>query len=438
MRTSSTHFTRATCIFLLSLLTLPMAIHAQGNGAKTVEVTAPGNRQLRLAVEIPRGLVALPNNSAAKEMADVIAFDMNMSGVMAAETREQLPLNSPAPLAGTNYMAWMSSGFDLLVRGEYSIKGDDLTVEFRLFDILNRKMMTAKRYLGKTKDLRYFTHSFADEIMLVVTGEKGCFTTHIAYVSSGSGNKEVVIMNWDGRNQVQLTRNGSINLNPDFSPDGREILFTSYKRGNPDLFKRALSSTAEIPVSNRKGFNITGTWSPDGSRIALALSKDGNSEIYTLARDGSGPTRLTNNQAIEVSPAWSPDGSRIAFVSDRLGKPQIFVMNIDGSNVRRLTTAGSYNVTPRWSPKGDKIAYARMQNGGFQIYAINSDGSGDTQLTSDGSSENPVWSPDGRFIAFSSKRGGVEAIYVMRSNGSGQTRVSQGKGGATQPAWSVR
>jgi TolB protein len=429
---------RTTGIALLFLLMLPLKLCAQSNDVKAVEVTAPGNRQLRLAVETPRGLDAAPNSPAAKELGDVIVFDMNMSGVMTAETREQMALNGPVSLAGTDYLPWASAGIEMLVRGEYSIKGDNLTVEFRLYDVLNRKMMTSKRYLGKTKELRYFAHSFADEIMLVVTGEKGCFTTHIAYVSSQSGNKEIVIMNWDGHDQVQLTRNGSINLNPDFSPDGREILFTSYKRRNPDLYKRALSSTAEVLVSNRKGLNITGTWSPDGSRIALALSKDGNSEIYTLARDGSKPTRLTVNHAIEVSPTWSPDGSRIAFVSDRLGKPQIFIMNTDGGNVSRLTTAGGYNVNPRWSPKGDKIAYARMQGGGFQIYTINTDGTGDTQLTSAGSSENPAWSPDGRFITFSSKRGGVQALYVMRSDGSGQTRVSQGKGSATQPAWSVR
>jgi TolB protein len=429
---------RTTSIVLLLLLMLPVMLFAQGNGIQAVEVTAPGNRQLKLAVETPRGLTAAPTSPAAKELGDVIAFDMNMSGVMAAETREQTPGSGSVSLAGTNYLPWISAGFDLLVRGEYSINGDNLTIEFRLFDVLNKKMMIAKRYLGKTKDLRYYAHAFADEIMLVVTGEKGCFTTHIAYVSSKSGNKEIVIMNWDGHNQLQLTRNGSINLNPDFSPDGREILFTSYKRRNPDLYKRALSSTVEVPVSNRKGLNITGTWSPNGTRIALALSKDGNSEIYTLAKDGSNPARLTINPAIEVSPVWSPDGSRIAFVSDRLGKPQIFIMNADGGNVRRLTTSGGYNVNPRWSPKGDKIAYARMQGGGFQIYTINSDGTGDTQLTTVGSSENPAWSPDGRFITFSSKRGGVEAIYVMRSDGSGQTRVSQGKGNATQPAWSVR
>jgi len=420
---------RISAFFLLFFMLIPATLLAGSNGVEAVEVTAPGNRQLKLAVETPRDLDSPPNPGAAKELADVIAFDMNMSGVTIAETREQLDLGRTIPLTGTNFVPWGNAGFDLLVRGEYSIKGDELTLEFRLFDVLNRKMMTAKRYLGKTKDLRYFAHAFADEIMLVITGEKGCFTTHIAYVSKQSGNKEIVIMQWDGHNQLQLTRNGSINLNPDFSPDGREILFTSYKRRNPDLYKRALSNT---------GLNITGTWSPDGSRIALALSKDGNSEIYTLARDGSNPLRLTVNRSIEVSPVWSPDGSRIAFVSDRLGKPQIFVMNKDGSQVRRLTTSGNYNVNPRWSPKGDRIAYARMQGGGFQIFTVNTDGTDDTQLTNSGSSENPAWSPDGRFITFSSKRNGVEAIYVMRSDGSGQTRVSQGKGTATQPAWSVR
>lgn len=425
---------RMRIILLITLLILPATLPAQTG---YIEVTAPGNRQLKLAVDAPHSLDAAPAAAAAKEMSDVLAFDLNISGTANAETRDQQPFPGGVTLADSDFVPWLTGGFDLLVRSEYSIKGDDLTVEFRLYDVLNRKMMTARRYLGKTKDLRRFAHSFADEILLAVTGERGCFTTHIAFVTTQTGNKEIGIMDWDGHNLLQLTRNRSINLNPDLSPDGLEIIFTSYKQGNPDLYKRLLSSTAEVPLSQRKGLNITGTWSPDGSKIALSLSKDGNSEIYTISKDGTNPMRLTVNPAIEISPTWSPDGKQIAFVSDRLGKPQVFIMNADGSNVRRLTTAGSYNVNPRWSPKGDRIAYARMQGGGFQIYTINIDGSGDAQLTSAGSSENPAWSPDGRLIAFSSKRGGVEAIYVMRSDGSGQIRISQGKGSSTQPAWST-
>lgn len=419
---------------LVLFLAFPSIIGAQSG---YIEVTAPGNRQMKLAVDTPHALTATSSVESGRELSEVIQFDMNMSGVVVAESSGLLPLSTGISAADTDFTPWLNGGYDLLVRSEYSFKGDELTVEFRLYDVPNRKMMTARRYLGKAKELRRFAHSFADEMLLTITGEKGCFTSRIAFVSAQSGNKEISIMDWDGHNLLPLTRNGSINLNPDFAPNGREIIFTSYKRGNPDIYRRALSSTAEVPLSNRRGLNITGSWSPDGSKIALALSKDGDAEIYTIGKDGGNPVRLTVSSALEVYPGWSPDGRQIAFVSDRLGKPQIFVMDASGGNVRRLTTSGGYNVNPRWSPKGDKIAYTRSQ-GGFQIYTINPDGSGDTQLTSEGSNENPTWSPDGRFIAFSSRRSGGDGIYVMRADGSGQTRVGQSKGGYSQPAWSPR
>ncbi|MHB8120687.1 MAG: Tol-Pal system beta propeller repeat protein TolB [Desulfuromonadaceae bacterium] len=421
-------------LLILFLTVSPTIISAQSG---YIEVTAPGNRQLRLAVE-PARLVDMTSGAAHSMMvSDVITHDMNMSGVVTAESRVLQPTAKLLSLADVNYLQLASAGLDLLVRSEYSLKGEQLTIEFRLFDVVNRKLITAKRYLGKARDLRRFSHSFADEILLVLTGEKGVFTTRIAYVSTQTGNKEIYVMDWDGNNPLPLTKNGSINMNPDFSPEGYDIIFTSYKRGNPDLYRRALSNPVEVAVSTRKGLNITGSWSPDGSKIALALSKDGDAEIYTLNRDGSHPVRLTTNPALDLYPTWAPDGKRLAFVSDRLGKPQIFIMNADGSNVRRLTTSGSYNVNPRWSPKGDKIAYSRMTEGDFHIFVSAADGSSDVQLTTDGSNENPSWSRDGRFICFSSKRNSGNGVYVMRVDGSGQTKVSQGSRAHFQPVWSA-
>jgi TolB protein len=424
-------------IFLLVLFLVvpPAVLHAQPG---YIEVTAPGNRQLKLAVDSPHSLDVPANSESSKMASDVIAYDMNMSGVVAAESRSQQPASGDLSLVDVDFVPWLSAGFDLMVRSEISLKDGRLTIEFRLFDVVNRKLITAKRYLGTAKDLRRFSHSFADEILRAITGEKGVFTTRIAYVSTQTGNKEIYVMDWDGHNPLPLTKNGSINLNPDFSPDGREIIFTSYKRGNPDLYRRSLSNTAEIALSARKGLNITGNWSPDGSKIALALSKDGDTEIYTINKDGSHPVRLTINPALDLYPAWSPDGKQLAFLSDRLGKPQIFIMNANGGDARRLTTSGSYNVNPRWSPKGDRIAYSRMTNGGFSIFTVAPDGSSDTQLTFEGNNENPSWSADGRFICFSSKRSGGGGVYVMRADGSGQTKVSHGKGTYFQPDWSAR
>lgn len=421
-------------LLILFLTVSPTILSAQSG---YIEVTAPGNRQLRLAVEPARLLDMSSGTAPSRMVSDVITHDMNMSGVVTAESPALQPSGQLLSLADVNYVPLASAGLDLLVRSEYSLKGEQLTIEFRLFDVINRKLITSKRYLGKVRDLRRFSHSFADEILLALTGEKGVFTTRIAYVSTQTGNKEIYVMDWDGNNPLPLTKNGSINMNPDFSPEGYDIIFTSYKRGNPDLYRRALSNPVEVAVSTRKGLNITGSWSPDGSKIALALSKDGDAEIYTMNRDGSHPARLTTNPALDLYPTWSPDGKQLAFVSDRLGKPQIFIMNADGSNVRRLTTSGSYNVNPRWSPNGDRIAYSRMTEGNFHIFVSAADGSSDVQLTTDGSNENPSWSGDGRFICFSSKRNSGNGVYVMRADGSGQTKVSQGSRTYFQPVWSA-
>jgi len=418
------------CLLLLSM-------QQDTAAANYIEVTAAGNRLLKLAVVPPQPMGTVIRPELANETAEVHSFDLTMSGLVTAERRDAAPLAHGLALTPMDFIPWLSAGYDLLIRGEYELRGQELTLEFRLYDVVAKKLLTSKRFLGREKDLRRYAHSFSDEVLRVLTGEKGAFTSKIIYVSTQSGNKELAMMDWDGFNGQQLTGNRSINLSPDISPDGREVIFTSYKRGNPDLYKRALSSNLEVPVSSRSGLNITGAWSPDGSKIALALSKDGNTEIYTIAKDGSSPNRLTVSHAANVSPAWTPDGSKIAFVSDRLGKPQIFVMDANGGNVRRLITNGSYNVNPSWSPKGDKLAFARMA-GGFQIFVANADGSNETQLTFEGNNERPRWSPDGRLIAFSSRRGGQEAIYVMRADGSGQTKVSRSKGLSQHPIWSPR
>lgn len=424
-------------IRLITGLILVCCLAGLASSASYIEVTAPGNRLLKLAIVPPQPLGATIDPAVANEMADTQVFDLTMSGLFTAERREAAPLPNGLSFSVIDYVPWLTAGFDLLVRGEYELRGDELTVEFRLFDVLNKKLLLVKRYLGSRKDLRRFSHAFSDEVLATLTGEKGPFSSRILFVSTQPGNKEIFVMDWDGHNVQQITKTGAITISPDISPDGREIIFTSYKRGNPDLYKRALSSTVDVPISTRPGVNITGAWSPDGSKIALGMSKDGNTELYTINRDGSSPVRLTVSHSANLSPSWSPDGSQIAFVSDRLGKPQIFIMDANGGNLRRLTTNGGNNFNPAWSPKGDKIAYTHLA-GSFQIYVINVDGTANTQLTTEGSNERPRWSPDGRLIAFSSKRGGNEAIYVMRADGSGQTKVSRTGGNNTHPVWTPR
>jgi len=421
-------------LIILAMLLVPAnLLHGEQN---YLEVTAPGNRLLQLAIASPVSLGGAPNASYAQEIVDVLRFDMTLAGPFSVTAAPLSEAKSGIRPGEFDFAPWKLAGTDLLVKTGYSQNGTTLTLECRLYDPARQQEVTAKRYTGSAKELRRMVHAFSDEIMRATTGEKGPFTGKIAFVSTRTGNKEIYLMDYDGYNVQAVTRNGSINLNPDFSPSGQEIIFTSYKKGNPDLYRRELFTGAEARTSASRGINITGAWAPDGNRIALAMSKDGNSQIYVISKEGKQLARLTHSSAIDVSPAWSPNGAQIAFVSDRYGRPQVFIMNADGSGVRRLTTSGAYNVSPRWSPKGDRIAYCRQMGNGFQIFIINPNGSGDTQITQEGSNEHPRWSPDGRYLTFSSRRGKREAVYVMRADGTGQTMVSRGKGNDSHPVWS--
>lgn len=421
-------------LFTIILCLIPALLHSQ-EGYR--EVTASGAHKLTLTVDKPRRMGGSDDAKVAHETAEALQFDMVLAGPFTVTAPPASAAAAGIRPGEFDFAPWRGAGVDLLIKSGYTVSGNSMAMEFRLYNITQGKEILAKRYSGRPGDVRRIAHTFSDDVMEALTGERGPFTGKIAFVSTRAGAKAIFLMDYDGHNVQQLTKNRSINLNPDFSPNGREIIFTSYRLGNPDLFRRELFTGAEARVSSHRGINATGAWAPNGKSIALTLSKDGNSEIYTIGPDGKNTRRLTNTAAIEVSPAWSPDGRQIVFVSDRFGKPQLFIMNSNGTGVRRLTANGSYNVSPRWSPKGDRIVYSR-QEGGFQIYSINPDGSNDTRLTSYGSNEHPRWSPDGRFITFSSTRDGAEAIYVMRADGSGQTRVSSGRARDSHPTWSPR
>ena len=426
---------KKSIIFLVFLLLAPSILFARH---KYPEVAAHGYKQPPLAITQARSLGGKQDAHIANEIDEVLKFDLNLAGsvkIINGLPKEKADGIRPGEF---DFAPWRTIGAVLLLKTGYAIDGETVMVEFRLYDVHGEKQVWSEVYTGNRKFLRKMAHAFADEIMQAVTGEEGPFTGQIVFVSARTGNKEVYIMDYDGYNERWVTRNGSINLNPSFSPDGREIIYTSYKKGNPDLYRRNILTGGETRISFRTGLNVTGAWSPRGGKIALAMSKDGDSQIYLINTNGKELARLTNEDAIDISPSWSPNGSQIAFVSDRDGTPQVFVMNADGSNVHKLTTSGSYNVGPSWSPKGDRILYCRRQSDGFQIHAINADGTGDIQLTTEGRNEYPHWSPDGRFVTFTSNRDGKEAIYLMRADGTSQLKVSRGRGGDSRSVWSPR
>jgi TolB protein len=358
------------------------------------------------------------------------------SGGAASGTGQNLTTTGSEP---TDFRSWANVGAEALVLGEVIYKDRSLTLEARLYDVVKKELIIGKRYVGEITDLSRMVHRFADEIVFALTGEVGIFQTKIVYASKVTGNKELFLMDFDGRNVSQITRHQSICLSPRFSPDGKKIVFTSYKAGNPDLYLKDLRTGEERRISQYPGLNISPAWSPDGQRLALTLSKDGSPDIYTMNPDGGGLIRLTNHPAIDVSPTWSPDGRKIAFTSNRGGNPQIYIMDSNGENVQRLTFEGNYNTHPAWSPRGDRIAFDGLVGGNQNISTIRPDGSDFRILTANlDQCEAPSWSPDGRHLVFSSTREGGPYLYLMDAEGTAIKRLTFQKGGDTYPNWSPR
>ena len=185
----------------------------------------------------------------------------------------------------------------------------------KLYDAASAMKMSSKEYLGNEDTFRRMIHSFADEIVSRYTGEKGVARTRIAFVSDKSGYKELYTMDYDGRNPMKISADRSICLSPAWSPDGKVLVYVSYRDRNPDLFGLDMETGRRWKISGNEGLNISPAWSPDGKRLALALSKDGSAEIYIMDLRGTEPERLTYGAFDNVSPAWSPNGREIVFNS---------------------------------------------------------------------------------------------------------------------------
>jgi TolB protein len=368
-------------------------------------------------------------NSIAFNPGVVVAWDLDFSGRFKVKS---------APLYdSTSKGMFKSEGALAYVRGEFTLEGDGYNLVCDLIDLETGEKIISKKYSGKKLELRTAAHKFSDEMVYQLFGEKGISQTRIVYVSKRTGNKEIAVMDYDGANVMDITKNKSINLMPCWVEGKGKLLYTSYAGGQPQFYLKDFESGKQGVFFTSKGMNTSPAYNKMDKEIVYASTMDGNSEIYRRTFPEGKSQRLTFSGSIETSPSWSPNGYEIVFISDRGGKPYLYIMDRDGSNLRAITHEGDYFGSPAWSPKGDRIAYASMDEGNnMNIMTISPDGKDPVKLTTaSGSNENPSWSPDGRHIVFMSTRTGGSEIFMMHADGTSQKRISF-SGGNFMPKWS--
>jgi TolB protein len=433
-------YTISLILFLsFSLLALPQTASA------VFDITVTPSGIQRVPIAIPDFKYMSPEQTQlAREMSDLLSNDLNISGVFRSLDPKGFledPQTMGVDAAQIRFEDWKRLGAAFLVRCSYQVQGNSFRMEGHLFDVPGRKMVgSPKSYAGDLRAWRQMVHAFADDIMMMVTGDRGVFDTRIAYVQNVGGAKEIFYCDFDGNNPVQVTRDNSIALSPSWSSDQSQIAFVSYKDGTPKVYGVNVLSNSTYLISGFPGMNIAPAWRPGRNELAVALSKDGEQDIYLVSPGGQIIKKcgVGFGSSISVSPSWSPDGQKFTYVSNESGNPQIYIFDVMTGQKRRLTFRGNYNVSPSWSPKGDWIAYSGREEGEFNILIISPAGGEGQQLTHGGRNESPRWSPDGRMIAYSSNKGGGTTIRIMYSNGTGDWQLTRQGGAQELPDWSPR
>ena len=264
------------------------------------------------------------------------------------------------------------------------------------------------------------------------------------FESERDGNREIYVMDADGGNQIRLTRNNGLDSTATWSPDGSLIAFGSnrdtgppYNPYNMDIYVMNADGSNVRRIVEDPEYDVGPQWSPDGRKILFMTGRNGNFDVYEMNADGTGQRNLTADyDKSDGAPAWSIDGQGIAFSRRIEGKEQLFVMDSDGGNVKRVTHNSANHGLPGWSPDGSKLVFQTDVDGNWEIYTISVDGEL-AQLTDDAADDlSPDWSPDGNKIAFSSNRNGKQHIYVMNADGSSLAQITNSPAEDLEPAWS--
>ena len=396
----------------------------------SIEITGAGANRIPIAIVPFAGEAALPPGVTA-----VVRADLERSGLFRAL---ELPPLVPQPTEASpvNFAEWKARLADALVLGSIAARPDGrIEVRFRLYDVVKQAAVGGVAYTVTKDQLRATAHRIADTVYEKLTGEKGVFSTRIAYVVKRGARFELQVADADGANeQAMLVSNEPI-ISPKWSPDGKRIAYVSFQNKKPIIYVQNVEVPKQNVVANFKGSNSAPAWSPDGRTLAVSLSRDGNTSLYLINPDGSNLRRLTSSGGIDTEPCYSPDGQWLYFTSDRGGSPQIYRMPASGGDAQRVTFEGGYNVTPRVSPDGRSLAFIMRNGGKFQAALLDLATQQVQVLTDSDLDESPSFAPNGRQILLATVIGGRGVLSAVSADGRVKQRLTLAAGDVREPAW---
>jgi TolB protein len=412
-----------------ALLTAALLLAAGAARAQlTVEISGTGGNQ------IPIAIAPFPGETGLQpQITDIVEADLNRSGRFRTLYTGPQNLNEGSAI---DYGAWRSRNADALaVGGVYPAGAGRYEARFRLHDVPKQAQLGGLALTLTPQQARATGHRIADYIYEKLTGDRGVFSTRIAYIVKQGPRYQLQIADADGANPQTALASPEPIISPAWSPDGSRLAYVSFENKRPVVYVHSLATGQRKAVANFPGSNSAPAWSPDGRQLAVVLSREGGSQLFVMNADGSGVRRVTSSAAIDTEPTFSPDGQSLYFTSDRGGSPQIYRVPVSGGTPQRVTFDGSYNVSPHLSPDGKLLAHITRQNGAFRVAVLDL-ATRQAQMVSDGPrDESPSFAPNGRMIVYASEVGGRGILQATSSDGRIRQRLSIPAADVREPAW---
>jgi Tol biopolymer transport system component/DNA-binding winged helix-turn-helix (wHTH) protein len=259
----------------------------------------------------------------------------------------------------------------------------------------------------------------SDQREIIFSSRRGGSFNSLWRIGSGGGTPE------------RVSAFGEDVISPAVSRDGNRLAYTR-QLDDMNIWSFTLdaggSVASKTPLIASTFRDSDPDYSPDGRRIAFTSGRNGSFGIWVSDSDGGNPRLLFDGGAyVTGSPRWSPDGRRIVFDTRahdpaRVGNPSIWTVDADGGEARRLSAAGTGDVAPSWSHDGAWIYFASTRSGDLQVWKMPSQGGAAVQVTRKGGFE-AFETADGQFLLYTKGRE-TPGIWRVPTGGGAEVLVT--------------
>jgi len=448
--------------FLRGLLVLGLLVHTSLGAEKRAQekhekideqISFTVNSNVKQYSTVKCLMVCVGNSDELLKVAKLLKFDLEFTDQLDVEIKKhetELDAEKMAKLSGQGFSLCLSLqeiAKKDTHKKENKKKNNTIDVEIKLKDPSTNQVFFDKKVRWSDKTAILDAHIMAEQLLPVLTGEKGPMLSTLAYCKQlSSKHKIICVADYACMKERVLVQNYTLNVAPCWHSKAPILFFSQFTRRNSRLMSVDIASKQQRVVCSYDGLNMQPSFSQDGVQAVLCLSGSGNSELYFYDQTVCNKlkkrifTPLTSNKGSNVSPCLLPNGD-VVFCSDyQTGYPQIYYLDMKKKTTRVLTSGRGYCASPSYSIDTHSIIYSRYVRGVFQLFSLDIQAKNprERQLTFGmGDKLDPVWSPCGKYAAFSfncpDKKGQQVAALNCRS---GKVRVlTMGKEPKSFPSW---